>query len=163
MPGPNLGFSVLSGPEWLRVIEALGRVDAELPHRLREAIRKEAEDRADIARGRVLGLPTPSNAGHTGLRKKVAAGVEVIDRGEGGVRVTTTMPKPSEGIIPRGLDRIKGWRHPLFGSKDHWFSNPGYDWFLSTFSHDADGFEKELDKVLEKAAHDVADAGGVEL
>lgn len=163
MPGPNLGFSVISGPEWLRVIEALGRVDAELPHRLRDSIRKDAEDLADVARGRVLGLPTPRNAGHTGLRAKVAAGVKVIDRGEGGVRVTTTMPTASEGIIPRGLDRAKGWRHPLFGDKNHWYNNPGYDWFLSTFSHGEGQVEKGLDRVLEKAARDVADAGGIEI
>lgn len=163
MPGPNLGFSVITGPEWLRVIEALGRVDGELPHRLRDAIRQEAEDKAHIAQERVLGLPTPRHAGHTGLRARVAAGVKVIDRGEGGVRVTTNMAKPSEGIIPRGLDRVKGWRHPLFGNKERWYSNPGYDWFLSTFSHSEGDFEKRLDKVLEKAAHDIADAGGVAL
>lgn len=161
MPGPSLGFSVLTGPEWLRVTEALTRVDAELPHRLRDSIRKDAEDLADVARGRVLGLPTPANAGHTGLRAKVAAGVHVIDRGEGGVRVITSMPTASEGIIPRGLDRLKGWRHPLFGDKRHWYRNPGYDWFLSTFSRGEGEIESNLDKVLENAAKDIADAGGI--
>lgn len=163
MPGPSLGFSILTGPEWLRVVEALTRVDAELPHRLRDSIRKDAEDKANEARGRVLGLPTPANAGHTGLRAKVAAGVQVVDRGEGGVRVTTNMPSASEGIIPRGLDRTKGWRHPLFGDKRHWYSNPGYDWFLSTFSNAEGEFESNLDKVLQAAAKEVADAGGIEL
>lgn len=161
MPGPNLGFSIISGPEWLRVIAALERVDAELPHRLRDSIRKDAEDLADVARRRVIGLPTPRNAGHTGLRVEVAAGVQVIDRGEGGIRITTNMPSASKGIIPRGLDRAKGWRHPLFGDKSHWFSNPGYDWFLSTFSQGQGRVEKGLDKVLENAAKDIADAGGI--
>lgn len=160
MPGPDLGFNVIAGPEWLRVIEALGREDAELPRKLRKALRDEAEDAADEAKARVRSLPTPRQAGHTGLRERVAAGVHVIDRGEGGVRVQTGMAKPSEGIIPRGLDRIKGWRHPLFGDKNHWYSNPGYDWFISTFNRHKDEFESSLDKVLEQAASDIADASG---
>lgn len=160
MPGPDLGFNIITGPEWIRVVEALGRVDGELPHRLRAAIKEEAEDAADVARQRVRRLPTPRQAGHTGLRQKVAAGVHVVDRGNGGVRVETSMPTASEGIIPRGLDRIKGWRHPLFGDKNHWYSNPGYDWFVSTFDQHKDEFESSLDKVLEKAAADIADASG---
>jgi hypothetical protein len=163
MPGPDLGFTVLAGPEWERVIAALGRVDAELPGRLRDAIEDDAEKLADVARGRVLGLPTPRNAGHTGLRAKVAAGVHVVRQGTGGVRVQTSMPTRSEGIIPRGLDRPKGWRHPLFGDKNHWYSNPGYDWFLSTFSHSEDLFERDLKRVLERAADNVADAGGLQI
>jgi hypothetical protein len=162
MAGPDLGYTVLSGPEWERVIAALGRVDEELPHKLRDSIKEDAEDLADVARGRVVGLPTRD--GHRKhLFEKVAAGVHVDDQGNGGVRVNTSMPTPSEGIIPRGLDRLKGWRHPLFGDKDHWFSNPGYSWFVSTFSDGKDKFESGLNNVLEAAAKDVAEAGGVEL
>jgi hypothetical protein len=158
MPGPNLGFTVITGPEWLRVLEALGRVDRDIPDRLQRGIRDIAEDVADVARGRALGLPTPRNAGHTGLRAKVAEGVSVENQGNGGVRVTTSMPTRSEGIIPRGLDRVRGWRHPLFGDKRHWYSNPGYDWFLSTFSHSENVFESKLHRILEEAADDIADA-----
>lgn len=159
MPGPGLGFNVIAGPEWARVIAALGRADDEIPREVRDAIVDDAEDLARIARGRVLGLPTPRNAGHTGLRARVAEGVHVEKQGTGGVRVQTSMPTKSEGIIPRGLDRPKGWRHPLFGDKNHWFANPGYDWFLSTFEHSDELIEGHLDTVLRKVAEKVADAG----
>ena len=158
MPGPWLGYSVISGPEWERVIAALGRANDDIPDELRESIVDDAENLADVARSRVLGLPTPRNAGHTGLRAKVAAGVHVERQGTGGVRVQTSMPTASEGIIPRGLDRVKGWRHPLFGDKNHWYSNPGYDWFLSTFSNAENLIESHLDQVLERAARDIASA-----
>lgn len=158
MPGPGLGFNVISGPEWERVIAALGRANDELPGNLRDAIIDDAENLAKVAQGRVLGLPTPRNAGHTGLRKKVAAGVHVERQGTGGVRIQTSMPTSSEGIIPRGLDRPKGWRHPLFGDKSQWFSNPGYDWFISTFSNSEDLIERDLNSVLERAAERVAKA-----
>src|SRR5690606_19134055 len=149
---------VIAGPEWARVIAALGRANDDIPEDLREAIMDDAEDLAKVARGRVLGLPTPRNAGHTGLRAKVAAGVHVERQGTGGVRVQTSMPTASEGIIPRGLDRVKGWRHPLFGDKNHWYSNPGYDWFISTFSNAENLIESHLDDVLERAASDIARA-----
>lgn len=155
MPGPGLGFNIIAGPEWERVIAALGRVDEQLPGDLGDSIERDAERLAAVARGRVLGLPTPRNAGHTGLRAKVAAGVHVERQGTGGVRVQTSMPTKSEGIIPRGLDRPKGWRHPLFGDKNHWFSNPGYDWFISTFSNAEDEVKRNLEDVLERAADSV--------
>jgi hypothetical protein len=163
MPGPGLGFNVISGPEWERVIAALTRADATMQGDLRDAIERDAERLAVVAKGRVLGLPTPRNAGHTGLRAKVAAGVHVERQGTGGVRVQTSMPTSSEGIIPRGLDRPKGWRHPLFGDKSRWFSNPGYDWFISTFSNAEDLIERDLTAVLERAAERIADAGGAQL
>lgn len=158
MPGPGLGFNVISGPEWERVIAALGRANDDMPGQLIDSIEDDAEGLAKVARGRVLGLPTPRNAGHTGLRAKVAAGVHV-ERHKFGVRVQTSMPTASEGIIPRGLDRPKGWRHPLFGDKERWYSNPGYDWFVSTFSRAEDQVEFGLHDVLERAADRIADAG----
>ena len=163
MPGPSLGYNVIAGPEWERVIAALSREDYLLPIALRDQIEEDAEKLANVARGRVLGLPTPANAGHTGLRAKVAAGVHVERQGTGGVRVQTSMPTRSEGIIPRGLDRPKGWRHPLFGDKNNWFSNPGYDWFLSTFQGAEKPIEADLKHVLERAASRIADAGGARI
>lgn len=157
MPGPGLGYTVIAGPEWERVIAALTRANGELPGELGDTIERDAEKLADVTRGRVLGLPTPRNAGHTGLRAKVAAGVHVERLSTGAVRVQTSMPARSEGIIPRGLDRAKGWRHPLFGDKDHWFSNPGYDWFLSTFRNGGDEIERDLKSVLDRAAREIAD------
>jgi hypothetical protein len=70
MPGPWLGYSIVSGPEWERVIAALGRVNDDVPGELGDAIEADAEKLAGVARGRVLGLPTPRQAGHTGLRQK---------------------------------------------------------------------------------------------
>lgn len=157
--GRELGVTVITGPEWKRVMAALTRADAEMAGNLKDEIKDVSEKLADVARGRVRTLPTPRNAGHTGLRAKVAEGVRVVDRGDG-VRVITSMPNASEGVIPRGLDRLKGWRHPLFGDKSSWFSNPGYDWFLSTFSDGERLYENRLDHVLNQAAQDIADAAG---
>jgi hypothetical protein len=160
--GSELGVTIITGPEWKRVAAALTRADAEMQAKLKDEIKDVSEKLADVARGRVRSLPTSRQAGHTGLRQKVAEGVHVVERGNGGVRVVTSMADPSEGIIPRGLDRLTGWRHPLFGDKNHWFSNPGYDWFISTFNDGEKLYEDRLDHVLNAAAQDIADAGGTQ-
>jgi len=160
MPGPGLGFNVIAGPEWARVVAALGRANDDLPGDLGDAIEEDAKELANRAKFRVMALPTPRQAGHTGLRRRVARGVHVVKQGTGGVRVQTSMVDPSEGIIPRGLDRPEGWRHPLFGDKNHWYRNPGYDWFISTFSNSGSEnmIEKSLHDVLEKAGDRIARA-----
>lgn len=147
---------IVFGPEWARVKAELRKAQTSIPHKLDDEIEQLAEKYADKARRKVMSLPTPRNAGHTGLRARVAAGVHVVNTPGAGVRVTTSMARPDERIIPLGLDRKEGWRHPLFGDKNHWFRNPGYSWFRETFSDAQGDFEKHLTNVLENAAHEIA-------
>lgn len=152
---------IVFGPEWKLVIEELRLQDEELPHKAHEETRQLAEKYAQKAVDKVNSLPTPSNAGHTGLRARVGAGVHVVDTDLAGIRVVTSMDNPSERIIPRGLDSPgTGWKHPLFGDRNHWFRNEGYSWFRETFSDSHDDFERNLTDVIENSAHRIADAGG---
>ncbi|MFD8117095.1 hypothetical protein [Streptomyces microflavus] len=153
-------FVIIAGPEFRKVEAALAKADAAFPEKFRNRIEELAEPLAGKARAKVIGLPTPSNAGSTGLRQRVAEGVAVRVNGRGGVRITTSMSEPDERIIPRGLDRARGWRHPLFGNRDHWFANPGYSWFMETMQDGQGEFERELTDVIEDTARDIADAGG---
>lgn len=72
------------------------------------------------------------------------------------------MADPDEAIIPRGLDRPQGWRHPVFGNKDVWVTQrplrPG--WFTETFANGHDEIENALTDALEWARDTVAAAGG---
>lgn len=156
-------YVIVKGPEWERVSVALREVDATMERNLRDAMKRDADKYAEKAQKAVLSLPTPRNAGHTGLRARVAAGVHVINNGPAGVRIVTGMDKPDERIIPLGLDRKEGWRHPLFGDKNHWYRNPGYSWFRETIAHGQDEFERDLADVLEKAAEKVASQGGISI
>ncbi|PRH79406.1 hypothetical protein C6N75_10000 [Streptomyces solincola] len=153
-------YVIVTGPEFRRVEAALAKVDAAFPERFRDRIENLAEPLAAKARARVLALPTPGNAGHTGLRARVAEGVAVRVSGRAGVRITTSMSEPDERIIPRGLDRRSGWRHPLFGDRDRWFSNPGYSWFMDTMDDSQNEFENGLTELIEDSAREIADAGG---
>lgn len=153
-------YVIVQGPEWQRVINELRVIDADMAQRLKSEMFKVAERYSEKAKNNARTLPTPRNAGHTGLRERVASGVHVVQRGPAGVRVVTSMAEADESIIPRGFDREEGWRHPFFGDRNRWYRNPGYSWFVEVFQDARDDFERELDNVVEAQARRVADAGG---
>ena len=76
--------------------------------------------------------------GRSGLRASIARAVhiKIADTGwKVGVRVRvdgTKLPADQK-YLPRGLDSVKGWRHPIYGT-DRWaqqYGNPP-GWFTST-------------------------------
>jgi hypothetical protein len=118
------------------------------------------------AKAKVRSLPVYGHSGHTGLRRKVARGVRVTSRlGDArrgsAIRVVTTMPQNNEAIIPRGLDHINGWRHPVFGNREVWVRQravrPG--WFTSTLADAREPIAERLERVLEEARDTIARAG----
>lgn len=146
---------IVFGPEWKELEVALAEADATAEERFGEDIREEANLKAEEAKAKVRALPAPGPK-HTGLRERVASGVEVEDGGVGDVTVKATMAEPDEAIIPLGLDRPEGWRHPLYGNKAHWYSNPGYSWFRETFENSENEFEDRLQRSLDAMAEEIA-------
>jgi hypothetical protein len=146
---------IIFGPEWKELSIALAEAEATAEEKLGRTVREEAEKKAEEARMKVRALPAPGPK-HTGLRERVAQGVEVKDGGVGDVEVSASMAAPNEAIIPLGLDRPEGWRHPLFGNRRHWYANPGYSWFRETFESAEGEFEDELDQTLDRIAQEIA-------
>lgn len=143
-------------------IDAVGvaLVDASdtIPDDLRTALRRASERLAVRAAARAKEEPA-FGPKHTGLRDAVADGVGVVDT-PGGVRITTSMPEEDEAIIPRGLDnRIRGWRHPVFGNRHTWVTQRGaFSWFMDEMQNAPGEITPELKDVLDEAARKVADA-----
>lgn len=112
-----------------------------------------------------VGVRGGPGTGHTGLRGRVAAGVGfrkgISSKSNAYFRIYTSMAEVSESPIPRGLDSAKGWRHPLFGNKDHWFqSQPTRTgWFTDTIADSADSIERAIARALDTAAKTVGGAG----
>jgi hypothetical protein len=147
------------GPEWDRAINALRVIDDQIPRWLEEQMEDEivlAENRAraTVSVMEVRGGP----AGHTGMRARVASGVGhrkgIDSKNKAYFRIYTSMAERDEVIIPRGLDRVAGWRHPLFGDKKHWYNEgpvrPG--WFTDTIADSRDEISRALQRALERAA-----------
>lgn len=155
-------YQVVVGPDFKAVEEALRAIDKSLPSKFRDAMRQALEPAVNEAKKNVLAIPTHGPK-HTGLRARVAKGVKTVASPGGSdvgfVRVITTMPK-DEAIIPRGMDRQEGWRHPVFGNKNVWVTqHTGGSWFRVAMSHAEKPIKEALHKALEDAARFVDDAG----
>lgn len=154
-------YNVRLGDEWRRTAIALREVDKSLPSKLRQALIDAARPAAEDAKRRVRALPVKGR-GRTGLRARVARGVEIqagVARGLG-VRIVTGMKDPDERKLPLYLDDPRGWRHPVFGNRSIWVhQSTGGSWFRATIAEHRPQMARDLQQVLEDAAETIARAG----
>lgn len=159
---------VVAGPEFVAVGNALRQIDRSLPGEFRRTIRNKARPYVAEVKSIVRHLPTPQNAGHTGLRRRIARGVRLQAKLTGGnaagVRITTSMANRSEVGLPRGMDSMSwrmlggGWFHPVFGRGREF--QKGYSWFVEPLSNKRDDMRRALADELDEAARYVAAHGG---
>ncbi|MFT2016292.1 hypothetical protein ACMA1D_10680 [Streptomyces sp. 796.1] len=155
---------IVAGEDFTRVANALRAIDARMPTQLRKEMRDAVKPFVRQAQQKVRTLPVAGNAGHTGLRRKVARGVRataaVGGRRGSYMRIVTSMPEENQVMIPRGLDGERGWRHPVFGNRNEWVTQrpiqPG--WFVETLSEAREPMTTALLGVLQRARDTVAAA-----
>jgi len=151
---------VTFGPEWPATVAALRVADERLPNWINDVMEAPVRAAAMRAQAAVMRVDVQGGPTHsTGMRARVAAGVGVRVgptrmRNGSSFRINTTMREQDEVIIPRGLDRAAGWRHPLWGNKNHWYvsrpTRPG--WFTDTIADSGDEIEEGITRALERAA-----------
>lgn len=154
-------LAIVEGPEFARVESQLSKEDSGLPHRAHDEIHDQAERLAEKAANRVRRLPIRGSSGrHTGLRQRVAAGVKVVGS-RGQVAITTSMVERDEAIIPRGLDRRSGWRHPVFGNRSVWVRQRPFrsGWFTDTMQDGQSDIKDGLEDEIQQSAHRIAEQG----
>lgn len=149
---------IVPGPEWKATAARLRVVENELPDWIEEEIDDALDPVVRRAQAAVMRVDVQGGpAGHTGLRARIAAGVGVRKgisiKGSAYFRIYSDVNDPSERPIPRGLDQAPGWRHPLFGNKNHWYQSrpvhPG--WFSDTIADSADEIERAIGNALDRA------------
>jgi hypothetical protein len=78
----------------------------------------------------------------------------------GTTRVFTQMRQKDEENLPFAMDRIQGWRHPLFGDRSHWYQErpvqPG--WFTETFEDADERILRNMFEELEDSIDRIAEA-----
>jgi hypothetical protein len=132
--------------------------DRQLPRDFKNSINTTAREMRNLARASALAEPS-RGVGHTGLRRDVSKGVQIIELPSGrGVRIITTMPEMNEAIIPRGMDNVRGWRHPVFGHRNRWVrqTSGSDEWFMDSMRRGAEPLEDRLTRNLELAAEAIA-------
>lgn len=163
MPDSELRLDVDGSQELTRASAALGKAEKDIGRQLVDIIWDGAVDVAEEAALVVQRLPVRGRK-HTGLRKRIARGIDVKRLPGGKVRVRTTMTDPDEAIIPRGMDSpLKGFWHPVFGDmdpEDRVTQRPGvpYRWFRDTMGEAQPIIERNLEEMLDDEAEDIRDA-----
>jgi hypothetical protein len=153
------GFAIVQGPEWEATILQLADVEASLQEKIRGNVREAAAPVVADIRRAALALPAHGTK-HTGLRARLAAGVQVETSGLGRIRFNATMDDPQEAELPRGEDSgIAGWRHPVYGNSNVWVHQIGGHWFRSVISDHREEFDRKIQDAIEQAANQIARAG----
>lgn len=154
----DLNFQVLFENEFGEVARELTEIDRQLPRDFKNSVNRTAREMRDIARAAALQEPS-TGQGHTGLRSAVSRGVQIIElAGGNGVRIITHAREPDESYLPRGMDTVRGWAHPVFGNRNRWVrQTSGTDsWFMESMERGAEPLEDRLTRNLELAAEQVA-------
>jgi hypothetical protein len=141
------------------VSKQLTKENRQLPRDFKNSVNEVARGLRDAAKVRALQEPALKGK-HTGLRAKVSGGVKIIQI-ESGVRIITSMPKEDEAIIPRGMDTVRGWRHPVFGRKNNWVRQTSgtESWFMDTMQKGHEPLRNRLIRDINDAAQRIAEAG----
>lgn len=148
------------GPEWRTVRAALERESSNAPRRLGNALEESMRPIVAKVRRAALDLPA-SGPKHTGLRRRLAAGVQAQAQGQT-ARIVATAVEPDERGLPRGMDNgPKGFRHPVYGNRDVWVQQRGGSWFREPIAEEGDSIERKLTNALEEMAQNIANAGRI--
>lgn len=132
-------------PDPTRVAAALGR--AGNAREFRKIVTKNMEGVSKLAatalRNAIRSIPATSGES-TGLRSrmvgavrtetKIAGGILADSRSQVSVMVDSTK-MGTQRTLPRHLERAKGWRHPVYGNREVWVTQPGHPFFYSTLDY----------------------------
>lgn len=163
MSGDELHIDISDDGKSALIRKSLTRLDAEVPAVMQADIDAELAVNIEAARSTLRDMPTHGDKS-TGLRDRIAEGVTeipqpvVTDHPMG--LVNTFVDRPNEISIPRGIESIKGWRHPVFGRRtDKWMDQaPQYHWFTAPMEAAEAGLITRFTKTLDLAAEGVARA-----
>ncbi|UBU11601.1 hypothetical protein [Nonomuraea gerenzanensis] len=142
------------GREWKDVNRRLRHAgEKDLARELRKAVREAAKPGRNAAKLAARAIPVKGPRS-TGLRRRMARGVG-IQADARRVRIVTRMPSGLE-MLPRGFDTAKGWRHPVFGNRERWVTQPGHPWFRQTIAKTAPKAREEMKQAMDRVAARIA-------
>lgn len=104
----------------------------------------------------IRSLPS-AGTGHTGLREKTARGVQVKvsvagPRVGARVRVDPRLFPDGAKALPKRLEGIGRWRHPVYGNRDVWVNQEPHPFFYRTLLPHLVRMQHEITKILADTA-----------
>lgn len=134
-------------------IAKLGVLDQRIPEVVGDAIKAELDDLTEQAKAKLLGEPV-HGLKQTGLRARIAAGVEVV-RTTDGYQAQVTVDDNEIIPLPWGLDlESKGWDHPVFGREPRVHQQGTVPWWSETMDKAQPNLEEKLPVKIDEAIHE---------
>jgi hypothetical protein len=134
----------------------VGSVDKGMRRKLNKGLREAVKPTLQHARSAVMRFPSHGTH-HTGLRRAVANSLAITAAG-GRVAIQIRHSKLPEGKenLPNRMEGIGGpWRHPVFGDRETWVTQPSYPWFYPTMRADRPQVEKSINEVIDAIAKEL--------
>lgn len=143
-----------------RAAKTLARARPISELRARElALKRGTTTEAEQARSRAR--QAAKAAAGAGLRDSIANATTaaVSTSAKSGVnatwRVRASKMANSQRKLPKYFNRDKGWRHPLFGDKQHWYAQRGVPYFDAVINHHRDDLEKAVIEAMQVVADEL--------
>lgn len=138
--------------------------DPLLAKELRRALKTGGQIGADAAKARIRAMPTHGGVRRSlhrrhgnatrgrGLRSTIASGirVQVRERDVLIVQGANGLQGRNARGLPRRLDE-GAVRHPVYGNRDNWVTQPGWPYFVSAINGKRDEIEHEVADALDRA------------
>lgn len=168
----GLEIELVSGREIKQVVDALRQVDKKAPARVRKEMRTIARSGAKVVKTKARKLPAKGVAGGTQarphkrrqLRRALARGVKIQASTGGrrgtGLRIVTSMESRSQAFLPRAMDLVPSWSHPLFGTQRTVTQQGGHGWFVAPLGEMRPEMEQALRKLVDDSVEEIRRAGG---
>ena len=176
-------FDGEKGDGWDQTAAALDVQRHSLARDIMGRVSRMVDPWIDEAQSEVEDMPIKGVGHQHGLRVEVANAVAKYVEGPAEAFTVTVDPQnpdpavPSEIIIPLGLDRTKGWRHPVFAggmrygmtklqkrkltASRTWVQQVPltHDWFTSAFSDAREPeISLEIQAAMDEAVREIADS-----
>lgn len=112
--------------------------------------------RSAVMRGRLIRVGERGAIARSGLRRSCAAAV-TLRQNRSGIAIILRANQLPEGQqrLPKHLNSAKGWSHPLFGDKTHWYHQPGYPYFDVTIKKSEERFRRACMDAIDKCLAEI--------
>jgi hypothetical protein len=100
---------------------------------------------------------------YSGLRQAVASATRARNLARGvTIEVDRTRFPRHWDNLPQSLESRRGWRHPLFGNREHWYGERGEPTFYPTVRRNQPRFHAAVAAAMDSAGRKLAEkVGGV--
>lgn len=158
MPGE---WGLRHGNDLRRISRELRGIDnKEIKKRFTKELRAAARPLVPVVRNSIRSIPSGRAYSPTGLRGNLARATKLEVRTVGrqaGIAIRVDgrkMPTHMKGL-PKAVEGTKRWRHPVFGHRDVWVTQPKQPYFFHVVRPLGPASRKAVNRVLDGISKDI--------